>query len=122
MPKVLSIPFRAQDVILLALPSSEDEQGPNSLYPFLALRVHVEHSSHFQQSDQLFVSFRGCSKGLPVTKQRLSNWIVEAIALAYASVGLQCPIRVRAHFTKGMASSWAWSSEVSIGDICAAAG
>lgn len=33
--------------------------------------------------------------------------IVDAIPLAYASLGLQCPIVVRDHPTRGMAS-WAW--------------
>lgn len=55
-------------------------------------------------------------------KQRLSHWIVDTIVLAYASLGLQCPISVKAHSTRGMASSWAWSRGVSIGDICTAAG
>ncbi len=61
-------------------------------------------------------------KGHPVTKQRLSKWIVDAVMLAYSSLGLQCPIGVRAHSTRGIASSWAWSSGVSITEICMAAG
>ncbi len=36
--------------------------------------------------------------------------------------GLQCPIGVRAYSTRGIASSWAWSSRVSISEICEAAG
>ncbi len=44
------------------------------------------------------------------------------LALAYEAAGIQCPIGVRAHSTRGMASSWAWSSGISIGEICAAAG
>ncbi len=47
--------------------------------------------------------------------------IVDAIALAYASEYLQCPIGVRAHSKRGMASSWAWSSRISISEMCAAA-
>ncbi len=46
---------------------------------------------------------------------------MDGITLAYSSLGLQCPIRVRAHSTRGIASSWAWSSGVSILDICEAA-
>ncbi len=49
------------------------------------------------------------TKGSPVTKQRLSKWIIDAVALAYSSLGLQCPLGVRAHST-----SWAWSSGVSL--------
>ncbi len=29
-------------------------------------------------------------------KQRISRWFVDAITLAYSSLGLQCPNRVRA--------------------------
>ncbi len=39
------------------------------------------------------------------------------ITLAYSSLGLQCPIG-----EGGIASSWAWSSGVSILEICKAAG
>ncbi|KAL0192323.1 hypothetical protein M9458_010619, partial [Cirrhinus mrigala] len=101
VPKVPSTLFRAQVIALSALPSSEEDQ---------------------EQSEQLFVYFGGHNKGHPVTKQRISRWIVNAIMLAYSSLGLQCPIRVRAHSTRGMASSWAWSSGVSIAEICAPAG
>ncbi len=47
---------------------------------------------------------------------------MDAITLAYSSSGLQCPIGVRAHSTRGIASSWAWSSGVSISDISEAVG
>ncbi len=43
----------------------------------------------------------------------------------YASLlflGLQCPIGVWANSTRGVASSWAWSSGVAIEEICVAAG
>ncbi len=95
-------------------------KGASFLSPVRAFRVYIECSSRFWQSEQLFVWFRGCSKGLPVTKQRLSHCIVYAIALAYASVGLWCPIGVRP--PREWLPSWAWSSGVSIGDSCATAG
>ncbi len=84
--------------------------------------VDFERSAPFRRTEQLFVGFGNCAKGHPVTKQRLSKWIVDAVMLAYSSLGLQCPIGVRAHSTRGIASSWAWSSGVSITEICAAAG
>ena len=40
----------------------------------------------------------------------------------FRRLDLQCPLGVRAHSTRGMASSWAWSSGISIHDICTAAG
>ncbi|KAL0161520.1 hypothetical protein M9458_045245, partial [Cirrhinus mrigala] len=122
VPKVPSTPFRAQVVMLSALPSSEGNQELSLLCPVRALRMYIERSAPFRQSDQLFVCFGGRNKGHPVTKQRLSRWIVDAITLAYSSLGLECPVGVRAHSTRGVASSWAWSSGVSIAEICAAAG
>lgn len=96
----LSTPFRAQVISLSALPPSEDDRDLNLLCPVRALRVYVERSAPFRQSEQLFVCFGGRTKGSPVTKQRLSRWIVDAISLAYASMGLQCLIGVRAHSTR----------------------
>ncbi|KAI2653632.1 ORF V: Enzymatic polyprotein [Labeo rohita] len=122
VPKVPSTPFRAQVVTLSALPSSEGDQELSLLCPVRALRMYVERSAPFRKSDQLFVCFGGRNKGQPVTKQRLSRWIVDAISLAYSSLGLECPVGVRAHSTRGVASSWAWSSGVSMAEICAAAG
>ncbi len=92
VPKLLSTPFRAQINSLLALPVADGEQGPNFLCPVRELRVYVEHSRLFRQSEQLFVCVGGHLKGLPVTKQRLSRWIVDAIALAYEAAVSQCPI------------------------------
>ncbi|XP_048019539.1 uncharacterized protein LOC125250806 [Megalobrama amblycephala] len=122
VPKVLSTPFRAQVISLSALPPSADEQELELLCPVRALRTYVERSQPFRQSDQLFVCFGGRTKGSPVSKQRLSRWIVDAINLCYSSLGADCPIGVRAHSTRGMTSSWAWSNGVSIQDICEAAG
>ncbi len=122
VPKVLSTPFRAQVITLSVLPPSEEDRELSLLCPVRALRIYFERSAPFRRTEQLFVSFGNRAKGHPVTKQRLSKWIVDAVMLAYSSLGLQCPIGVRAHSTRGIASSWAWSSGVSITEICAAAG
>ncbi len=57
-----------------------------------------------------------------MSKQQLSHWIVEAIALAYASKNEACLWGVHAHSMRKMASSWAWAKGMSIQDICLAAG
>ncbi|KAI2646292.1 ORF V: Enzymatic polyprotein [Labeo rohita] len=88
VPKVPSTPFRAQVVTLSALPSSEGDQELSLLCPVQALRMYIERSAPFRQSDQLFICFGGRNRGQPVTKQRLSRWIVDAIMLAYSSLGL----------------------------------
>ena len=122
VPKSLNTPFRAQVISLSALPGSSEEEDSSFLCPIRALRAYVSHSAVFRQTEQLFVSFSGRSKGLAVSKQSLSRWIVDAIALAYTVKGLQCPLGVRAHSTRDVASSWAWSSGISLQDICMAAG
>ncbi|KAK5900670.1 hypothetical protein CgunFtcFv8_025612 [Champsocephalus gunnari] len=81
----------------------------------------MDRSKELRLNDQLFVSWANPHQGKPVTKQRLSHWIVEAIALAYTSQNLQAPSGLRAHWTRGLATSWALFKGVSIQDICAAA-
>ncbi len=92
------------------------------LCPIRAVRTYIERSRQLRLSEQLFVCFGGCTKGLPVSKQRLSHWIVDAIALAYSSKGVECSTGVRAHSTRRLPSSWAWANGISIQDICMAAG
>ncbi len=82
----------------------------------------LHHSASFRQSDQLLVCYGGCAKGRAVSKQRLSLWIVDAITAAHTSRGLECPLHIRAHSTRAIASSWVWSRGMSIRDICVAAG
>ncbi len=47
---------------------------------------------------------------------------MEALVLAYQARCLPCPLGVRAHSTRGVASSWALARGASIADICRAAG
>ncbi|KAK7916624.1 hypothetical protein WMY93_012385 [Mugilogobius chulae] len=70
---------------------------------------------------ELFVSWAPPHQGKPLTKQRLSHWIVEAISVAYESSGLHPPAGLRAHSTCGMATSWAMFRGTSVEEICAAA-
>ncbi|KAL0146452.1 hypothetical protein M9458_058244, partial [Cirrhinus mrigala] len=82
VPKVLSTSFKAQVITLQAFAPQDSEPAAHPLCPVRALRVYLERTSHFRQAEQLFICFGGRTKGLPVSKQRLSHWIVEAIALA----------------------------------------
>ncbi len=75
-----------------------------------------------RSSEQLLVCYGGQQKGKAVSKQRLAHWIVDAIALAYQSQGEPCPMGVRAHSTRSVASSYALAHGASLADICKAAG
>ncbi len=126
VPKSLSTPFKTQTVSLSALSSeskaSREADAQTSVCPVRALRIYIDRSAGFRQSDQLFVCYGGCARGRAVSKQRLSHWIVDAITAAYTSQGLECPLHIRGHSTRAIASSWAWSRGMSIRDICVAAG
>ncbi len=114
VPKVLNTPFRDQVVNFQAL--EEADPAIALLCPFCALRIYVDHTQSYRTSDQLFVCFGGQQKGKAVSKQRLAHWIVEAIALAYQAQHLPCPLGVRAHATRGVASSWALARGASIAE------
>jgi hypothetical protein len=101
--------------------SSTEDQRLNTLCPVRALRAYLDRTSSFRKSDQLFISWGPPHSGNPISKQRLSHWLVEAISLAYESKGVQPPEGIRAHSTRGMAASWALFKGVSLQDICAAA-
>ncbi len=92
---MLSTPFKAQVITLYAFrPETPTGAEPlNTLMcPVRAVRTYIERSRQFRLSEQLFVYFGGRTKGLALSKQRLSHWIVDAIALAYSSKGAECPM------------------------------
>lgn len=120
VPKVLSTSYRAQVITLQVLAPQSSESASHPLCPVRALRKYLNGTSTFRREEQLFVCFGGRSKGLLVSKQRLSHWIVEVIELAYASKAE--PWGVRAHSTRKVASSWACAKGMSIQYICMAAG
>ncbi len=115
VPKVPTTPFRDQVVNLQALPSEEADPALALLCPVRALRINVDRTRSVRSSEQLFVCHRGQQKGKAVSKQRLAHWIVE-------SQGETCPLGVRAHSTRSVASSHALAHGASLADICRAAG
>ncbi len=122
VPKVPTTPFRDQVVNLQALPPEEADPALALLCPVRALRQYTDRTQSFRTSEQLFVCYGGQQKGKAVSKQRMAHWIVDAITLAYEAQGVPCPLRLRAHSTRGVASSWALARGTSLADICRAAG
>ncbi len=107
---------------LQALPSEEADPALVLLCPIRALCIYVDCTRSFRSSEQLFLCHGGQQKGKAVSKQRLAHWIVDAIALAYQSQGEPCPLGVRAHSTRSVASSYALAHGASLADICRAVG
>ncbi len=114
VPKVPTTPFRDQVVSLQALPLEEADPALALLCPVRALRLYTDRTQSLRTSDQLFVCYGGQQKGKAVSKQRMAHWIVDAIALAYQAQGVPCPLRLRAHSTRGVASSWALARGASL--------
>lgn len=122
LPKVLLPQFINQHIELASFQtSSESDSSAQLLCPVRALRCYVNSTVQFRQSDQLFVCYGGVKKGAPVSKQRLSNWIVETIMLAYKAAGKPLPWGITCHSTRAISSSWAVFRGVSLVDICTAA-
>ncbi len=92
--------------------------SPALLCPVHALRWYVDRTQSFRTSDQLFVCYGGRQKGNDVSKQRMAHWLVDAITLAYQAQGEPCPLRLRAHSTRIVSSSWALARGASLTDIC----
>ncbi|KAI2651906.1 ORF V: Enzymatic polyprotein [Labeo rohita] len=122
VPKVPTTPFRDQVVNLQALPLEEADPASALLCPVRALRIYVDRTRHFRRTEQLFVCFGGQQKGNAVSKQRLAHWVVDAISLSYQNQEEPCPLGVRAHSTRSVASSYALAHGASLADICRAAG
>ncbi len=126
IPMVLSTSFRSQVVTLHSFhpppfASSEDEKL-HMLCPVRALKLYVDRSKVWRKSSQLLVCFGAGCRGLATSKQRISHWVRDAILLAYEVRGLPSPLSLRAHSTRGVASSQALLIGVPLEDICVAAG
>ncbi len=126
IPKVLSTSFRSQVVTLhsfhpLPFASSEDVKL-HMLCPVWALKLYVDRSKVWRKSSQLLVCFGAGRRGLATSKQRISHWVRDAISLAYEAQSLPSPLSLRAHSTRGVASSQALFRGVPLEDICVAAG
>ncbi len=113
-------------VVLQAFSPSPSSEGDDLrlLCPIRALKMYVDRSSQWRQSLQLLVCFGAGRKGLAVSKHTISHWVRDAwpISLAYEVHSLPSPLDIRAHSTRGVASSTALFRGVSLEDICMVAG
>ncbi|KAK0153145.1 hypothetical protein N1851_005162 [Merluccius polli] len=125
LPKVLSDANLNQTIELSPLPPTLEEDGTgyraSALCPVRALLCYMERTSSVRKTDQLFVCFKTERLGEPLSKSRLSRWVVEAIRQAYTDTEGPTLPGLRAHSTRGMATSWALWRGASLQEICKAA-
>ena len=101
---------------------SEEEERLNALCPVRTLLAYVARTRPFRTTVQLLVCFAaGAKHGSALSRQRPSHWIVDAIALSYAAQGKTPPADIKAHSTRGSATSWALFKGILVEDMCAAA-
>lgn len=103
-------------------PSCQEGAALHTLCPVRALKAYVDRTRTLRQAHtQLFVCYGGKKFGHPLSKQRLSHWLVETISQAYSNQDFPVPEGLVAHSTRSVATSWAALKGVAVGDICAAA-
>ena len=126
LPKVIAPQMVNQVLEIASFHPAPDLQGGtedlSTLCPVRALRSYVDRTRALRGTGmQLFVCYGGKRLGLPLSKQRLSHWLVDTISAAYVDLGQPVPGNVVAHSTRGVATSWAALKGVSMAEICAAA-
>ena len=93
-------------------PACQTGVALHTLCPVRALRAYVDRTQQPRcaHTKQL---------GHPVSKQRLSHWLVlRLLAQAYFEPGIPAPEGLVAHSTCSMANSWAALKGIALGDIC----
>lgn len=121
--QVLLPQFINQSISLAAFQSGSqsDQLRDHLLCLVRALRCYVAATTHLRKTDQLFVCYGAARRGTAVSKQRLSNWVVDVITMAYKKAQKPLPGSVSCHSTRSVSTSWAAFRGVSMADICAAA-
>ncbi len=93
VPKVFDHASSVQSVDQLAFQpppfSSPEEERLHSLCSVCALYTYVQRTRTLCKSNQLFVSLADSYKGKPISRQRLSHWVVEAMVLCYNNKSIE---------------------------------
>jgi len=123
MPKV-NTPFHASQPIRVPSMHASTDQGLRLLCVRRALKYYLERSRALRKDDgsiQLFIAYGKKDLGNPISKQRLSRWLVETIQFAYTVQSLPVPQGIKGHQTRKQAASIAELAGASPTTICDAA-
>ena len=124
-PKSITSSFRSRVITLDGFfpppHNSEEEATSHLLCPVRVLSCYVARTAASRRTQHLFVHYREQSLGLPLSAQRLSHWLCEAVAQAYLCSGVDPPESIRAHSTRGILTSTALHGGMTVEDICTAA-
>lgn len=125
IPMVNTDPNRETEIYLSAFCPRSLPHSPSTLYrccPCRALDIYVRATRAFRKTDQLFICYQiGAKKGQPASTMSIARWVRAAIERAYTAMGDITLEGVRVHSTRGIATSWAQVTNVSLADICRSA-
>nr|XP_033946513.1 uncharacterized protein LOC117452146 [Pseudochaenichthys georgianus] len=125
MPKMITSSFRSRGITLDGFfpppHTSEEEATSHLLCPVRALSCYIARTATLRKSQRLFVHYREHSLGQPLSAQRLSHWLCEAVSQAYVYSGVDPPENIKAHSTRGISTSMALHGGMTVEDICNAA-
>uniref|UniRef100_A0A803JTY8 Tyr recombinase domain-containing protein n=1 Tax=Xenopus tropicalis TaxID=8364 RepID=A0A803JTY8_XENTR len=124
LPKVVSS-FHLNEPINLPSFHPESSTSNEELFRNLDVRdcleTYIIRTQPIREAKNLFVVPAGSYKGQAATTRTIGRWIVIAIVTAYKEQGSPMPEGVRAHSTRGMATSWAAAAQAAPESICKAA-
>ena len=123
LPKV-NTPFHASQPIRVPSMHASTDPGLRLLCVRRALKYYLERSRALRKDDQsiqLFIAYGKKDLGKPISKQRLSRWLVETIQYAYTVQNLPVPQGIKGHQTRKQATSIAELAGVAPETICEAA-
>jgi integrase len=109
---------RAKPIFIPKFGSYATEGEDLRLCPVRALDLYVKKTRRVRNKEkQLFLSYQNHK---PISKERMSNWIVETIRYAYGSAK-EADFRLHAHSTRSLSTSWALFQGASMESIVQAA-
>jgi len=123
LPKVNTAFHASQPIRVPSMHASVDP-GLRLLCVRRTLKYYLERSRPLRKdagSIQLFIAYGKKDLGNPISRQRLSRWLVETIQFAYVSQGLPVPQGIKGHQTRKQAASIAELAGAAPSTICDAA-
>ena len=86
-----------------------------------AIMTYIDRTKALRQSNQLFVSWAPPHMGKPISKQRLSHWLVGAIVMPYDSKGCSPPKACKLTPHEAWLHPGLCFGGISVQEICSAA-
>lgn len=109
LPKVSSAFHRTRVITLPSFcenPKHEGEKKCHCLDVRRCLLAYLQRLKEFL-GDLIIFLISGPRKGLQASKSSVSRWIRQGITIAYKSLGIPAPEKLKAHSTRTLATSWA---------------